>query len=181
MPDRTRERVINTIASVILCTCVASSASYMSRDSVADLSVRSSVRPSAQFYGRASVTSMFAVKRPQYISGDQRKKAVAAKSVIPDEDKGSRSGTEITRRSPATWADGDLLSSSVALICVSVLAVTICAAVGIALLSALLGPARSRAPLDGSSCFEKDEVGRGVHPFNNLSSSSLGTQQVISL
>lgn len=190
-----RERAISFVASVILCTCIASSVSLLARESISGkTSVRALSDGNESIYGE-SLSSIFAPKpvvksggSDELLANNERAEGTQpstvrtgelraqAKSAV-DAKAEEGNGTDFS-----AFSDSNLLTHSIALIGLTVVGVTITALVGFTVLSNrgrgsdhVVIPA---AMTGKGSYIELDIDGRPPKPTQ---STSLGTEDAASL
>lgn len=201
MPSR-RERVISLLASVILCSCLACSVSFMAGSSTGGLGPKAS-EPSirtASVYGAPTLASLFRVDASAKTNssdasvkgsnsdgaGSTNSSDVKVKGVVSEGAGASKDDPAADEASEkdelrqlgaenAEGTRGNLLIGSIALIGLSALAITISAVVGITLLAPRLWR-RRRDGSRGSAVGGTYEDGQKLAP-----SASLGTHDSISL
>lgn len=186
MPSR-RERVISLLASIILCSCLACSVSFIAGNSGAGFGIKAS-EPSirtASVYGAPTLASLFA----HNASSNTHSSEAKVKGASPDTADTSRDepaagvdgadgAEEELRQLGAANAEGagaNLLVGSIVLMGLSILAITVAAAVGITVLAPRLWRRRSGGS-SGAGIGGEYKEGRKL-----ASSASLGTHDSISL
>jgi hypothetical protein len=153
-----RERAISLIASIILCTCLASSVSLIARDAL-DVTVRPAAT-SDSFYGAQSVSSMFEVKAERRGMPSALDTKVVAKAVRPGATLGP-GGPDVRQGETVASPDGNALAGSAALLVMSVLAVAATALAGVAIVALRLRSSQADGrPEQCRSYVELDETGR---------------------
>lgn len=175
--------MISLLASIILCSCLACSVSFISRSAVGGFDVKAnepSIR-TASLYGAPTLASLFAThaaaknnssnNRSEAVSSDNGSRFdPAASNLAVEEDELRQLGVSTT-----DGPNSNLIISSIALICISVLAIAISAVVG----AAMLAPWLWRRRRNGGTRPGILDTGEDAQKLS--SHTSLGTQDSMAL